>query len=101
MTSHTGRLYALALSLVVFALAWAAVAARPWAARAAGPRLQSLAAREAQLRQEAALVRKLAAQRQAAVHAQKVAASASSAAAAPSPSVRVVNLPPLTITRTS
>ena len=33
MTSHTGRLYALALALVVFFLAWAAIAARPGSTR--------------------------------------------------------------------
>ena len=53
MTSHVGRLYALALALVVFFLGWAVVAAQPWATPAADPRLQALAAREAQLRHEA------------------------------------------------
>ena len=31
MTNHVARLYALALALVVFFLAWAVVAAHPWA----------------------------------------------------------------------
>jgi hypothetical protein len=129
VTSHTGRLYALALALVVFFLAWASIAARPWQKAAPDPRLQALAAREARLRHEAKLVNRVvaarwtaykaavrlrnvqiaaakariaaaraAAQRQAAA-AQVAAVAAPSAAAAPS--VRVVSLPPLTITRTS
>jgi hypothetical protein len=34
MTSHTGRLYALAVTLVVFFLTWTVIAARPWGAPA-------------------------------------------------------------------
>ena len=116
MTSHTGRLYALALGLVVFFLAWATVATHPWASTSTDPRLQALAAREAQLRQEAKLVKQIVAQRWATYRAElkvrqgRIAAarsqntalaSASSGAAAASSAVRVVNLPPLTITRTS
>ena len=88
MTSHVGRLYSLALALVVFFLAWAVVAARPWAPSAAQPRLQALAAREARLRREAQLVNRIVAARARAHHA-------------PAAAVKVVNLPPLTITRTS
>ena len=104
MTNHTGRLYALALGLVVFFLAWAAVAARPWATTTADPRLKALAAREAQLRQEAKLVGKIVAQRAqlaqlARVNRSRQLASATVAVAAPA--VRIVNLPPLTVTRTS
>ena len=40
MTSHQGRLYALALSLVVFFLAWAVLAAHPWASPSTDPRLR-------------------------------------------------------------
>jgi hypothetical protein len=119
MTSHTGRLYALALALVVFFLAWAAIAAHPWATPAADPRLKALAVREAQLRKEAKLVKQVVAQRWATYRAQLKArqaqiaaakagssqnaalAGASSGAASASSSVKVVNLPPLTITRTS
>ena len=110
MTSHTGRLYALALGLVVFFLAWATVAAHPWASTATDPRLQALAAREAQLRQEAKLVKRIVAKRWATYRAQlkarqsqiaAVRTSASSGAQSTSSAVRVVNLPPLTITRTS
>jgi len=95
MTSHTGRLYALALALVVFFLGWAAVAARPWTTTAKpDPRLQALAIRQATLRQEAKLVAQIVAQR-------KAATPAAAAAQSVSAPVKVVNLPPLTITRTS
>jgi hypothetical protein len=125
MTSHHGRLYALALGLVVFFLAWAVVAAHPWATTAPDPRLRALAVREAQLRHEAKLVQKVVAARwstyrvrlkarqaeikrvaaataAAAAAAQQAAATAAAApvasAAAP---VRVVNLPAQVVTRTS
>lgn len=123
MTSQHGRLYALALALVVFFLAWAVVAAHPWATASADPRLRALAIRQAQLQHEAKLVRRVVAKRwatyrvrlkarraliarvNAAAAAAAVAASAQAtqaatpAAAAP---VQVVNLPPAhVITRTS
>ena len=106
MTSHTGRLYALALALVAFFLAWAVVAAHPWATTAGDPRLRALAARDAQLRREAKLVNQVVAQRWALYRTELRARRAQIAAAATvapvsSPAVRVVNLPPLTITRTS
>jgi hypothetical protein len=106
MTNHAGRLYTLALGLVVFFLVWAAVAARPWATATPDPRLKTLAAREAQLRHEATLVSQIVAQRaelaRLARSRQLVSATAATAAtAAPAAAVRVVNLPPLTITRTS
>jgi multidrug efflux pump subunit AcrA (membrane-fusion protein) len=119
MTSHTGRLYALALALVVFFLAWAVVATHPWATANRDPRLQTLAAREAQLRREAALVQKVVSRRwatyRAELQARKTAIAAAKARNAqlaslatagtgtpsPSPAVQVVTLPPLTITRTS
>jgi len=117
MTSHTSRLYALAFALVAFFLAWAVVAAHPWTTVARDKRLQALAAREAQLRQEAKLVNQVVAQRWAVyrselqlrraqiaaakTRATQAAASYSASAAPASPSVRVVTLPPLTITRTS
>jgi hypothetical protein len=91
MTSHPGRLYALAIALVVFFLAWVLVAAHPWQTAAADPRVEALAVREAQLQREAALVRRIVALRRA----------QQPAAAPPPPAVRIVNLPPLTITRTS
>lgn len=105
MASHSGRLYALALGLVVFFLAWAVVAARPWATAAADPRLKALAVREAQLRREAKLVNRVVALRWAvyrkALQARQAQIAAARAAPAPTSAVRVVNLPALTITRTS
>jgi hypothetical protein len=128
MTSHHGRLYAIALALVVFFLAWAVVAARPWATASADPRLRTLTIRQAQLQHEAKLVRKVVAARWARyrvrlkarraqiarVNAARAAASAAAArasaaaaaqvaapvaAAAP---VQVVNLPAAhVVTRTS
>ena len=118
MTSQPGRLYALALGLVVFFLAWAVVAAHPWATATPDPRLRALAVREAQLQREAKLVRRTVAARwaryrvrlklrraQIAKAAAYAAAAASAAAAqqaqAAAPAVRVVNLPAHVITRTS
>ena len=123
MTSHHGRLYGLALALVVFFLAWAVVAARPWATAAADPRLRTLAVRQAQLQREAKLVRQVVAARwaryrvqlkarraeiarvhaeaaAAAARARSAAAAAAAVAAAPAAPaaaapapVQVVNLP--------
>jgi hypothetical protein len=119
MTSHPGRLYALALGLVVFFLAWAVVAAHPWATASADPRLRALTLREAQLRREARLVQKVVASRWATYRVQlkarraqiarvnaaaaAAAAAAVQAAAAPAAAgpVQVVNLPAHVITRTS
>ena len=36
MTSHVGRLYALAIAILVFFLTWTAVAAQPWATSCPG-----------------------------------------------------------------
>lgn len=120
MTSHPGRLYAVALALVVFFLAWAVVAARPWATASADPRLRTLAIRQAQLQHEAKLVRRVVAARWAryrielkARRAQiaRVNAAAASAAAAAQAQVQtataaapvqVVSLPAAhVVTRTS
>lgn len=120
MTSHHGRLYVLALGLVVFFLAWAVVAAHPWATASADPRLRALAVREAQLQREARLVRKVVAAHWARyrvelkarraliarVNARAAAAAAAAATAAPAAPaaapVQVVNLPPAhVVTRTS
>jgi hypothetical protein len=104
MTSHTGRIYALASALVVFFLAWAVLAARPWVSATGDPRLRALAQREAALRREARTVNTIVARRfadyRAALRTRRAAIAAAAAAPAPS-SVRVVMLPPLTITRTS
>ena len=120
MTSHHGRLYGLALALVVFFLAWAVVAAQPWSAATPDPRLRALAIRQAQLQREAKLVQKVVAARWAryrtrlkarrALIARVNAAAAAAAAAAAVPvsapaaaaPVQVVNLPAAhVVTRTS
>ena len=131
MTSHVGRLYALALALVVLFATWTAVATRPWAATAAAadPRLTALVAREQRLRHESIVVRRqvqqrwavyrvqlhkrqlqiaaahraqATADRQARAAAQQAAQlAAAQPVAAAAPPVRIVSLPPLTITRTS
>ena len=130
MTSHVGRLYALALALVVFFLTWATVAAHPWSVHATprtDPRAAAVAERQLRLRHESVVVarivrrrwaiyrrrlhrrqRQIAAEKRAnAVAARQAQLAASAAAAAPvasataAPSVRVVSLPPVTITRTS
>ncbi|HEY6068527.1 MAG TPA: hypothetical protein VIU81_07510 [Gaiellaceae bacterium] len=109
MTSHVGRLYALALALLVFFLTWAVVAAHPWATSAkADPRIAALAAREQRIRHESVAVRRIVNRRWAvyrkqlhARQAQIAAAKQAQLASGPAPSVRVVTLPPLTITRTS
>jgi hypothetical protein len=121
MTNHVVRLYALAAAVLVLFVSWAAIAARPWASHSsakADPRWAALAAREKQLRHEAVLVQRVVAkrwrvyrirlaarQRQIAAvtrrHREQVAAARAAVAVAPAPSVRVVNLPPVTVTRTS
>jgi hypothetical protein len=124
MASHVGRLYALSLALVVFFLAWALIAARPWAAQStsgADPRIAALAARERRIRHESLVVARIvrhrwavyrtrlrrreqqivAAKRAHAAVTNQARLAAAAAPAAASPSVRVVTLPPLTITRTS
>jgi hypothetical protein len=108
-TSH--RLYAVVAAAVVFLVTWAAVAARPWASATPDPRLAALAQREQRLRAEARLVQRIVDERQAAYRIALKARQAQIAAvrarsqqatrAAARPAVRVVELPPLTITRTS
>jgi hypothetical protein len=111
MTDTSHRTYAVAIALVVFFLTWAAVAAKPWATPKQDPRLAALAQREARLRADAQLVQQVVDQRLAAYRialkarkaqiASSQARSLQVAQAAAAPAVRVVNLPPLTITRTS
>lgn len=126
MTSHAGRLYALVAGVVVFFVAWASIAAHPWSSvkAARDPRLAALAAREQRLRADARLVQQVVgrrfsdyrrrfaaykaalARRQAQLAAARSAAAAAPSAAAPASyagggGVRIVNLPPLVITRTS
>jgi len=127
MTNHVVRLYAFAGALLVLFLTWAAIAARPWAAHVpakADPRWAALAAREQKLRHESIVAQRVVAKRwrvyrvQLAARQRAISAAAqrhrqqlAAAAAAPSyaapaagystPSVRVVTLPPVTVTRTS
>jgi hypothetical protein len=111
MTSHVGRLYSIAAALFIFFLTWVAIGARPWAASSStkDPRLVALTQREQRLRHESAAVQRLVKHRWAVYHTQlrkrqsQIAAAkqAQAQAVAAAPSVRVVNLPPLTTTRTS
>lgn len=108
VTSHTGRLYALAVALIVFFLTWTVIAARPWVTATPDPRLATLALRQRQLARESLVVRRIVQHRWAVYRVrlrhrqtQIDAAHRAQLAAAAAPSVRVVSLPPLTITRTS
>ncbi len=106
MTSHVARLYVAAIAIVVLFLSWAAIAARPWAPSALpaqDPRVQALQARELRLRAESIRVQKIV-ERRWAVYRKEVArrkALAAQPVAVQAPAVRVVTLPPLTVTRTS
>ena len=93
MTSHPGRLYAVAIAIFAFFLAWAAVSAKPWKSAAPSPQLQLIALRRQALTRETALVNQ--------VLALRAKAATATPTPAASPAVRVVTLPPLTITRTS
>jgi hypothetical protein len=88
MTSHVTRLYATAVSVLGFFLAWAGIAAHPWAASSSAPNpaADAVAQYEQRLQFDAALVQQLEARR-----------GAQTAA----PPVRIVTLPPLTTTRSS
>lgn len=62
MTSGLGRLYATALAVVVFFVAWAVIAARPWVPEKEGKqdsRLIALQTREQRLRQDAVAIKKI------------------------------------------
>jgi hypothetical protein len=100
MTNHVVRLYTLACAVLLLFVSWAAIAARPWAAddnAKADPRWAALAAREKRLRQDAVYVGRTVAKRWRIYRARRAARAVVPAA----PSVRVVNLPPVTATRTS
>jgi hypothetical protein len=124
MTNHVARLYALVAAVLVFFVAWAAIAAHPWSTRTAtaDPRIAALQLREQRLRAESLAVKRIVDRRWAVYRAQlalrkqqiaairtrnaKARASLASASTAGSvsaaaPPVRIVTLPPLTITRTS
>jgi hypothetical protein len=100
MTEHTGRIYALVLAVLVFFVSWAAIAAHPWVTTTADPQLAALTARERQLRREAVAVHSIVNRRWQTYRTQ-LAQRKHANAAARSAAVRVVTLPPLTITRTS
>ena len=62
MTSTIGRLYAAAISVVVFFVAWAAIAAKPWirsSTSKSDPRLATLQTREIQMQARALAVQKI------------------------------------------
>lgn len=104
MTSHVGRLYALAVALLVFFLAWSVFAAHPWPKRT-DPQAAALAAREQRIRHESLVVQRVVQKRWAVYRVElkkrKAQIAARQALPAAAPSVRVVSLPPLTVTRTS
>ncbi len=116
MTKQVARLYVLVTGVLAFFVAWVAVATHPWAPRPVqDPRVAALAARQQQVQLESMRVKRIvdarwatyrvqlaahnaALAKRATAQTQQVAAQSSSAT---QPSVRVVNLPPLVVTRTS
>ena len=121
MTRQLARAYAATGAMLVLFLAWAVISASPWSTASADPRAAALQAREAKLRHEAVVVRREVRHRWAVyrvrlahrrheiaaaekAHQRQVASARAAAARAASysaPSVAVVQLPPLTVTRTS
>ena len=121
MTKHVVRAYAAAAAVLVLFLAWAVISANPWATPEAkvDQRLTALNTREAALRREAVQVQRLVKRRETVyrirlasrnrqiaqieqAHQRDVAAAKAAAARAYSaPSVSVVRLPAMTVTRTS
>ena len=60
MTSQIARLWTVVVGVLVFFLAWAAIAAHPWqTAAAADPRLAALAARQQVLQRESLQVKQI------------------------------------------
>ena len=113
MTSPVGRIYATALTLFTFFLAWALIAAHPWPSKATAspdPRLRALAAREKKLRRESIATQRLVKRRWAAYRRQlakrnaQIAAAEQAPAPAPTPaapSVQIVSQPAVTATSSS
>jgi hypothetical protein len=108
MTDTSHRTYAVVLALVVFVVFFAAVSLKPWPAAQTDQRLLALQAREQHLRIDAKIVSSIVDQRWAtyrqALQSRRAAiaqAGTRTAQAASAPAVRVVTLPPLTVTRTS
>ena len=100
MTNHVIRLYTASAAILVFFVAWAGIAARPWVTPAPDPHVAALAQRQQRLQRDTRLVQLIAARRAAANRAARIAARAA-AQAAPAPVVRIVHLPPIKTTRTS
>ena len=103
MTKEVARLYAIVTGIVAFFLAWAGVAAHPWAPQPKqDPQVAALAARQQQIQVESLRVKRIVDvrwtnyRRNLAAHNTAAAQTVSAA-----PAVRVVNLPPLVVTRTS
>jgi hypothetical protein len=106
MTERLTRVYTLLAAALVFVVAWAAVAAHPWNLPRRDPRLAALALRERMLRADARLVARIVASARQTASTQArgrhpTRQSGTGAVAAAAPRVRIVTLPPLTITRTS
>jgi uncharacterized protein YgbK (DUF1537 family) len=102
MTSQLARLYVLVVGVLVFFVAWAAVAAHPWAAKPTqDPRIAALAARQQQLQIESVRVKQIVDARWATYRRALAAHHAAAASLATRPTVRVVNLPALVVTRSS
>lgn len=123
MTRHIARAYAAAGAVLVLFLAWAVIAANPWSTAAAtvDPRVAALHARELKVRHDAVVVQRVVRHRWAVyrvrlarrhteiavaakAHQRQVASAQAAPASAPSyggPSVSVVRLPAVTVTRTS
>ena len=103
MTNQLARLYVLVVGVLVFFVAWAAVAAHPWATKPAqDPRIAALAARQHRLQIDSVLVKRVVDARWANYRRRLAAQHATAASLAQMrPSVRVVNLPPLVVTRSS
>ena len=103
MTSHTARLYALAVATLVFFLSWAAISARPWVSEpaaatatdtpASASELAALRARERALKKQVALARDL-------LGAQAVDVALPTAEAVSTPP-QVISAPPATVTQSS
>ena len=107
MTNHVVRLYVVVAAILAFFLAWAVVVAQPWAPTpraATDPRVTALAARQQRIHLESLRVQKIVHARWAAYQralAKRDAAANQLASAPAAPSVRIVTLPPLTVTRVS
>lgn len=108
MTSHVARLYTLVAGVFAFFVLWATVAAHPWSTSTSAsksPGAAALAARERQIALESRRVKLIVDRRWASYRKALAARNAAGAVLASqttaAPSVRVVKLPPLVVTRTS